>query len=153
MRYTDLETQFGDHQWGSHKSLIEETFLKEGHDFIKSSHIIIYKDTIMGEESDVHLYFTPKSKMLYKVILSMVSVSSHEAIQKVRNILIAKYGLPKPRWFSKNGGVFQDWNFDKYLIRTSILFHPSSSYIFGVTYVSKHYYNICKLEELKKERK
>lgn len=152
MRYCDLETQFRDHQWGSRKSLIEDTFLKEGHDFIKRSHVIIYKDTIMGEESDVHLYFTPESKMLYKAVVSMINISSYKAMQKVQNILVAKYGLPKPQWFSENGGVFQDWDFDKNLIRTSILLHLDSSYSFGVTYISKRYHDIYKLEELKKRK-
>lgn len=155
MRHDHLVIQFGDYQWGSSKDSIEDMLLKKGLDFIKSKRFpntigIIYKDTIMGEEFDVHLRFTLRSRKLYEVVLSIVSVSSYKIVQKIQKVLVTKYGFPaKSKWLSEDCITFQIWDLGKYEIQTAIHFQPDSFYSFNVVYRSRYYYTICKLEELK----
>lgn len=119
-----LVPQFDGYEWGSDIDTIREIVLgKEGGDPIVDSAkpgIMKYKDTVLGQETEVELHFTLESKRLYSVTIDWYNddiTIIHSIHESLREILIEKYGDPE---IVKKEGAWFRWEYNECLLEMRV---------------------------------
>ena len=73
--------------------------LKISEDYMATATEFYYRDTLMGKPATVTLFFTPTSKLLEKITISLHSADINRKspyVREIKTMLSAKYGNPSP---------------------------------------------------------